>query len=105
MTSLNSRHIIAPAALAISHDVLSEITTPHIASPDAHVDAERSRFVIYFDGLDGVGHRHYGLLASSARKATIARARELLAVASPPEPVEVLEPLDWLPPCPSVADA
>ena len=44
--------------------------------------------------------RHYGLLASSARKANIARARELLAVAPPPEPVEVPEPLDWLPPCP-----
>jgi len=45
--------------------------------------------------------RHYGLLASSARKANIARARDLLAVAAaPPEPVEAPEPLDWLPPCP-----
>jgi hypothetical protein len=44
--------------------------------------------------------RHYGLLASSARKANIARARELLAVAPPPEPVELPEPSDWLPPCP-----
>ena len=45
--------------------------------------------------------RLYGLLASSARKANIARARDLLAVApAPPEPVEAPEPLDWLPPCP-----
>ena len=44
--------------------------------------------------------RHYGLLASSARNASIARARELLAVAPPPEPVESPEPLGWLPPCP-----
>src|ERR1700733_9965903 len=44
--------------------------------------------------------RHYGLLASSARKADIARARQLLAVAPPPEPIEVSEPLDRLPPCP-----
>jgi hypothetical protein len=44
--------------------------------------------------------RHYGLLAGSARKASIARARELLGVATPHEPVEVPEPLDWLPPCP-----
>jgi hypothetical protein len=44
--------------------------------------------------------RHYGLLASSARTANIARARELLAVAPPPQPVEAPEPLDWLPPCP-----
>ena len=41
--------------------------------------------------------RHYGLLASSARKANIARARELLAVAPPPEPVEAPEPLRLAP--------
>jgi hypothetical protein len=44
--------------------------------------------------------RHYGLLASAACKANIARARELLAVAPPPAPVDVPEPQDWLPPCP-----
>ena len=44
--------------------------------------------------------RHYGLLASSARKANIARARELLGGAPSPEPVESPEPLDHLPPCP-----
>jgi hypothetical protein len=40
---------------AISHDVLSEITTPHIASPDVHVDAERRRIVMYFHGLESAG--------------------------------------------------
>ena len=44
--------------------------------------------------------RHYGLLASSTRKANIARARELLAVAPPAEPAEPVEPSDPLPPCP-----
>jgi len=45
--------------------------------------------------------RHYGLLASSARKVDIARARELLAVAPPAvTPVEASEPIDWRPPCP-----
>ena len=44
--------------------------------------------------------RHYGLLASSARKANITRARELLAVTPPPEPGEMPEPCDWPPPCP-----
>ena len=45
--------------------------------------------------------RHYGLLASSARKADIARARELLAVSTPPpEPIETVEPPNQLPPCP-----
>lgn len=42
---------------AISHDVRSEITTPHIASPDVHVDERRRRVVMYFHGLDGVGHQ------------------------------------------------
>ena len=44
--------------------------------------------------------RHYGLLASSARKASIARARELLGQAPPPEPIEMPEPTDRLSPCP-----
>ena len=42
---------------AISHDVLSEITTPHIASPDVHVDHAARRIVMYFHGLEGVGHQ------------------------------------------------
>ncbi len=42
---------------AISHDVLSEITTPHIASPDVHVDATQRRIVMYFHGLEGVGEQ------------------------------------------------
>lgn len=40
---------------AISHDVLSEITTPHIASPDVHVDPIGRRIVMYFHGQQGVG--------------------------------------------------
>jgi hypothetical protein len=39
----------------ISHDLLSEITTPHIASPDVHVDPTTRQIVMYFHGLDGVG--------------------------------------------------
>ena len=44
--------------------------------------------------------RHYGLLASSVRKASLARARELLAVAPPPDDDMPDEPLDVRPPCP-----
>lgn len=40
---------------AISHDVLSEITTPHIASPDVHVDHAARRIVMYYHGLERVG--------------------------------------------------
>jgi hypothetical protein len=49
----------------MSHDLLSEITTPHIASPDVHVDPAPGdpthgdpagrRIVMYFHGLDDVG--------------------------------------------------
>ena len=44
--------------------------------------------------------RHYGLLASATRKASIARARELLGIATPPEAIEPEEPIDTRPSCP-----
>jgi hypothetical protein len=40
--------------IPISHDALSEITTPHIASPEVHVDAVGRRIVMYFHGLEAV---------------------------------------------------
>jgi hypothetical protein len=43
------------AGIQLSHDVLSEITTPHIASPDVHVDPAGRRIIMYYHGLDGVG--------------------------------------------------
>ena len=42
-----------PAA-AVSHDRVTEATTPHIASPDVHVDDANRRIVMYFHGLDDV---------------------------------------------------
>jgi hypothetical protein len=44
--------------------------------------------------------RHYGLLAGSARKASLALVRELLNVAAPPVPSNSEEPDDFRPPCP-----
>jgi hypothetical protein len=44
--------------------------------------------------------RHYGLLAGTARKASLALARDLLAVAPPPDNDTPEEPLDPRPPCP-----
>lgn len=44
--------------------------------------------------------RHYGILASSARKTSIALARQLLDVAPSPHDEEAVEPLDVRPPCP-----
>ena len=64
------------------------------------VDEFIRRFLLHV--LPGGFHRirHYGLLASSARKASLARARELLAVAPPPDDDVPEEPLDVRPPCP-----
>jgi hypothetical protein len=44
--------------------------------------------------------RHYGLLASTGRKANVARARELLAAPAPAEVKEAALPPDPPPPCP-----
>ncbi len=44
--------------------------------------------------------RHYGSLAGSKRKDSVALARRLLVVASPPEDEALAEPPDTRPPCP-----
>ena len=44
--------------------------------------------------------RHYGLLASSARKASLAIAREPLNVAAPSDDDTTVETDDFRPPCP-----
>ena len=36
----------------LPHDLRLELTTPHIASPDVHVDEENRRIVMYFHGLE-----------------------------------------------------
>jgi hypothetical protein len=40
---------------ALSHDLLSEFTTPHIASPDVHVDHAKRQIVMYYHGLEDAG--------------------------------------------------
>ncbi len=39
----------------LSHDAIVDMTTPHIASPDVHVDNSARRIVMYFHGLEGLG--------------------------------------------------
>jgi hypothetical protein len=43
--------------MIVSHNVLTEATTPHIASPDVHVDHANRRITMYFHGLTGVGEQ------------------------------------------------
>jgi hypothetical protein len=38
-----------------SHDIMTEATTPHIASPDVHVDHGRQHIAMYYHGLEDVG--------------------------------------------------
>src|SRR5215211_1859175 len=58
------------------------------------------RFLLHVlpDGFHRI--RHSGLLAGTARQAGLALARELLAVAPPPDDDTPEEPLDPRPPCP-----
>ena len=41
----------------LPHDIIKELTTPHIASPDVHVDNKNKRIVMYFHGLQGPGRQ------------------------------------------------
>lgn len=41
--------------IRVPHDVATEVTTPHIASPDVYVDEANQRIRMYFHGLEDVG--------------------------------------------------
>ena len=41
----------------LPHDLITELTTPHIASPDVHVDDENRRIIMYFHGLQDFGQQ------------------------------------------------
>jgi hypothetical protein len=43
--------------VALSHDTVTELTTPHIASPDVHIDDLNQRFIMYYHGLAGPGRQ------------------------------------------------
>jgi len=47
----------APQPANFSHDAFTEATTPHIASPDVHVDEANRRIIMYYHGLNGLGQQ------------------------------------------------
>ena len=47
----------APQPANFSHDAFTEATTPHIASPDVHVDESNRRIIMYYHGLNGLGQQ------------------------------------------------
>ncbi len=46
-----------PKPANLSSDVLTEATTPHIASPDVRVDEAQRRIVMYYHGLNGLNEQ------------------------------------------------
>lgn len=51
--------------LGIKDDILATTTTPHIASPDVHVDHENQRIVMYYHGLESLGTQLTRVASSS----------------------------------------
>ena len=47
----------AAGGVRLSHDPVTEATTPHIASPDVHVDEAGRRIRMYYHGLAASGGR------------------------------------------------
>ena len=48
-----------------AHDLRTELTSPHIASPDVHIDNVNRRFIMYYHGLADVGRQHSRVATSS----------------------------------------
>ena len=48
-----------------AHDMRTELTSTHIASPDVHTDNGNRRFIMYYHGLAGAGRQHSRVATSS----------------------------------------
>ena len=49
----------------VAHDLMTELTSIHIASPDVHVDEANRRFIMYYHGLAGPGRQHSRVATST----------------------------------------
>jgi len=61
----------------VSHDLAKELTEPHIASPDVHVDEENQQIIMYYHGLEGPGFQHSRVATSSDGKNFTAREENI----------------------------
>jgi hypothetical protein len=52
-----ARTWIAELGVELSYDPIPEMLTPHVASPDVHVDDATQTIVMYFHGLEKFGHQ------------------------------------------------
>ena len=62
----------------LPHGLVEELTTPHIASPDVHVDDANKTIVMYFHGLEGLG-RQVTRMAKSSDGIDFEARREILS--------------------------
>lgn len=46
------------SGVRVSHDYAKELTEPHIASPDVHVDDVNKKIVMYYHGLEDAAFQH-----------------------------------------------
>ena len=46
------------SGIRVSHDYAKELTEPHIASPDVHVDNANQKIVMYYHGLEDAAFQH-----------------------------------------------
>ena len=53
------------SGVQVSHDLAMELTEPHIASPDVHVDEDNEQIIMYFHGLEGPGFQHSRVATST----------------------------------------
>lgn len=53
------------SGVSYGHDMRTELTSTHIASPDVHIDNVNRRFIMYYHGLAGVGRQHSRVATSS----------------------------------------
>jgi hypothetical protein len=62
---LRLRILATLSGFRLPHDLEKELTAPHIASPDAHVDDAKRRIVLYFHGLEGFAEQVTRVATSS----------------------------------------
>lgn len=53
------------SGVRVSHDYGKELTEPHIASPDVHVDEENQRIIMYYHGLEAAAFQHTRVAVSN----------------------------------------
>jgi len=52
---IRARWAETKGAVRMAHDMMTEITTPHIASPDVHIDDKNKEIIMYYHGLIDLG--------------------------------------------------